>query len=63
MINFLEEQRRENYAVTSYGFVTCELGDLVNYINPGQRPRMSLGSASGFNEATVRIYGMQRNYL
>jgi len=36
--------------------------DILNKIGTG-KARFHLGSASGFNEAEVRLYGMQENYL
>jgi hypothetical protein len=62
LIKFLEEQRSINGTVTSYGFVTSEMTDILNKIGTG-KARFHLGSASGFNEAEVRLYGMQENYL
>ncbi len=60
IIRFIQENKG---AITSYGFVTSEFTDVVNLINSGNRPKMYIGSASGFNQAQFRLYGMQENYL
>lgn len=55
-INYLEQQKQIDYAVTGYSFVTTQLTDIMAACQ--SRQRLLFGSASGYNEVQVRLYGL-----
>ena len=51
-----------NGTVTSYGFVTSDITNILKKIGTC-KALFHIESTSGFNEAEVRLYGMQKNYI